>query len=218
VTASVALAPVITRRTAVSVLGLHGLKQRWLADTVRNGLGRSSAAWFAVGTCTSSEDRHATLAACIYHALGLTVVADLASRTAPAGYRALFESHPDQLPAILAFSDEPTGREAWRRYRWVGPPTPAVTAPYTKVERAGRTAGPWRRPRLFVPGLGELALIERKLDLYPLANGDVRLVYAEDDDTLVATVDTKLARFCSAVADLAEAGLFPDQALAGQGQ
>jgi hypothetical protein len=218
VTASSALAPAVTLPAAAGFLGLHGLKQRWLADTVRDGLRRGSAAWFGLYARAPGEERHATLAACVYHALGLTVVADLAARTAPGGYRALFESHPDQLPAILVFSDEPSGREAWRRYLWVGPPEPTLTAPYTKEERAGRMAGPWRRPWLFVPDLAELALIERRLDRYQLANGAARLVYAEDDDTPPTTVDTKLARFCGAVADMAEASLFPDRAPAGKGR
>lgn len=215
-TASVALAPAVNQCMTVAVLGLHGLKQRWLDDTVCNGLRRGSAAWFAVGECTPGEDRHTTLAACVYHALGLSVAADMASRTAPGGYLALFESRPDQLPVILAFSDEPTGREAWRRYRWAGAPSPSLTAPYTKVERAGRTAGPWSRPRLFAPDLAELARIERELDLYPFTNGGARLVYAEDDDAPAAAVDTKLARFCGMVAGLAEAGLFRGQVPAGQ--
>lgn len=211
-TAGVALATAVTQRTAAAVLGLHGVKQRWIDDTVRNGLRRGSAAWFAVAECSPDEDRHATLATCVYHALGLSVVGDLISRTAPGGYLALFESRPDQLPAILAFCDEPTGREAWRRYRWVGPPSPALTVPYTKVERAGRMAGPWDRPRLFAPGLAELARVERELDRHPLANGGARLVYAENDDAPAAAANTKLARFCGMVADLAEAGLFGGRA------
>jgi hypothetical protein len=208
VSVSVAVAPVAAQRAPAGLLGLHGLKRRWLAAAVRDGLQRDSAAWFAVGERTSDEERHATLAACVYHALGLTVAGDLASRTAPGGYQALFESHPDQLPAILAFGDEPSGREAWRRYRWVGPPTAGVTAPYTKVERAGRTAGPWRRPRVFAPGLAELAQIERTLDRGRPSSGSARLVRATGDDTPTAIVDTKLARFCCAVADLAGSGLF----------
>lgn len=215
-TADAALSTAAAPRTAVAVLGLHGVKRRWIGDTVRHGLRRGSAAWFAVAESTPDEDRHATLATCVYHALGLGVVGDLISRTAPGGYLALFESRPGLLPAILAFGDEPTGQEAWRRYRWAGPPSPALTVPYTKVERAGRTAGPWSRPRLFAPGPAELARVERELDRHPLANGGARLVYAEHDDAPAAAADTKLARFCALVAGLAEASLFGDRAAAGQ--
>lgn len=217
-TASLAVAPMGAQPASASLLGLHGLKQRWLSDTVRDGLRRDSAAWFALRARSCAEEWQATVAACVYHALGLTVVADLASRTAPGGYLALFEAHPDQVPAILAFCDEPSSREIWRRYRWLGPPASARTAPYTKVQRAERTVGPWHRPLLFTPGLAELARIERGLDRRRLAAGNPRLVVETDEDPPVQIIDTKLARFCAAVGGLAEASLFAHQTQADQAQ
>ena len=129
---------------------------------MHDGLCRSSAAWFALAAGTTVAQRRATLGACVFHALGLTVAADLAARTAPDGYRTFFEDHPDQRPAILAFADEPTGREVWRRYFWAGPAAPGPTAPYTKVERAGRTAGPWPARAVFAPDLAALGRVERR--------------------------------------------------------
>lgn len=200
--------PAPVRPEATRLVGLHGLKRRRLESTVRDGLCRPSAAWFEIGSRRAPADLRATLSACVYHALGLSVVAELAEQTRPGGYAAWFRAHSGELPAVLAFPDRPTGDEIWRRYLWVGSTAPGRTAVYTKVARAGRTAGPWWRPRVFVVRHGTIARLEGELDRVPLAHRDTRLALAEDDAP-TTVVDTKLARFCGALADSIGAALFP---------
>jgi hypothetical protein len=59
---------------------------------------------------------------------------------------------------------------------------------------------------VFLPDLDALDRIERALDRAPQRHGDTRLALAEHDQP-VATVDTKLAGFCDALAGLAGAAL-----------
>jgi hypothetical protein len=120
-----------------TVTAIHGLKRRWIGTTVREGLIRPSAAWFAVGTGCTSAELSRTAAAALYMAIGRARQNELSA----AGSWEVLESllaDVDQAPALLVFSYQPTGKEIWRRYLWPGD-AGGPTAPYTKVQRAGGT-------------------------------------------------------------------------------
>jgi hypothetical protein len=125
----------------VACLAVHGMKRRWAAATVRDGLTRESAAWFVQPAGADDAGLERTLAAAAFLALAPATRTRLAAATGAGAYREFFARAGDLLPALLLFSDEPTGQETWHRYLWPGPPGPGSTYPYTKVARAGRQVG-----------------------------------------------------------------------------
>jgi hypothetical protein len=127
----------VSGHDAPVVRGVHGMKRRWADSTVRRGLDRPSAAWFLLPhTC---HGLRATLASTVYLALGPAVCDALCEEPCDGRYTAFFRASPELLPAVLVFADAPTGSETLHRYLWLGGRQSSLTAPYTKVERAGRT-------------------------------------------------------------------------------
>jgi hypothetical protein len=123
------------------MLAVHGMKRRWAEATIRDGLVRDSAAWFVLPAGTADIRFERTLAAALFLALAPTTRARLAAMTDPGAYDEFFGEVEGLMPALLLFSDEPTGLEEWHRYVWPGPPGPGTTGAYTKVARARRQVG-----------------------------------------------------------------------------
>lgn len=190
------------------VLGVHAMKQRWALETRRDGLVRSSAAWFLVDAATTDDELVSTLAAAVHLGLGTATCERLAELSAPGGYARLFASDPLLLPVVLCFADQPTGRETTHRYRWLGPPASGRTAPYTKAERAGRTVPADAAAITLEVGLTDVVEIERSLDRRGAGPGPARLIArVEAGVPSVPPVVSKLAWFCLATAELLWAGV-----------
>lgn len=116
---------------------LRGEKERWLKTTLQHGLRRPSAAWFSA----PSEEllTIGTAAAAVFLALAPRGRAQLSASRRDDSFTRAFHSDPGLLPALVRFRDKPNGDETWRQYQWDAGSLAAVTAPYTKVARAGRT-------------------------------------------------------------------------------
>lgn len=192
----------------MTTIGLHAMKRRWLADTRRDGLCRDSAAWFLTTPPAWRAEGLPTTAAAVYLALSPAARRRLCAEAEPGAYVRLFRAEPDLLPALAAFADRPTGRETLHRYRWRAAAGGAVTAPYTKVARAGRTVGGggWHTVQL---GPDDVGRIEADLDRRPAAAGwyqEADLLERVECDRAGAHSPspsprpTKLGEFCLAAA------------------
>lgn len=126
----------------MTVLGIHGLKQRWVADTLRSGLVRQSAAWFVTSGSSWSAHATATMSAAVYLALSPRIRQLLTTEAGDhTGYQRTFRRQPELLPALVIFADQPAPTDVFHRYLWLGA-GPAPTEPYTKVERSRRVVRP----------------------------------------------------------------------------
>jgi hypothetical protein len=193
----------------MTILGLHGVKRRWVETTVAHGLWRDSAAWFLTPPGSGHPELDATVAAAVYLALGPATRARLVAHTVPGRYTDIFEREPGLLPDLIFFEDRPTGRETLHRYVWRHPAAPSLTAPYTKVARAGRDVT-LRDTRVWIHrgDVEQFAAIEHHVDETPGPDSwwhDPGLLYrVEPRDPASHTPDalhhTKMGAVCWAVA------------------
>ncbi|MEW2167472.1 hypothetical protein AB0912_31385 [Streptomyces sp. NPDC007084] len=176
---------------------LRGEKARWLHQAVQNGLRRPSAAWFS--SATPDLTSRATAGAAVHLALASRGRAQLLSGRSRDQFTRVFHQDRGLLPALILFWDHPTGAEAWHRYHWTGPAA-APTAPYTKVERAGRTVDLDRaQVRLARATLDDIAHVEASLPDHdhPRWWGEPLLKRATADGRPSGdTAQTRLAVFC----------------------
>jgi hypothetical protein len=184
-------------------VALHGMKQRWRDITMRDGLTRPSAAWFLLDPSTNGEELLTTLAVTVYLALGVTTCELLSTAREPGAYTRFFAANSGLLPTIIRFLDQPDGNEPLDRYLWLGPPTRAVTAPYTKTSRAGRTVTRWVEPVLAEVDLSTVAALEGHLDRGGPQSRPARLIHKLPVGGRLREgrpLDTKVGHFCLTVA------------------
>jgi len=193
--------------TGTGALGLHATKIRWEQPTLAGGLVRPSAAWFMIDDSFGPVNGPATWAAAVYLALGPSGRAALAQQP-DASASDVFATRPDLLPVLLVFHDEPTGDEIRHRYLWFGPRLrSAPTAPYTKVERAGRrVAGPLRvRTRLAV-SVPDTAHAEQRIAIARSGWGDheppLARVPADGWDRVEVGAATRVSALCEGLGEL----------------
>jgi hypothetical protein len=200
----------------MTVLGLHGVKRRWVEQTVASGLRRDSAAWFLIPPGLTGAELDATFAAAVYLALAPATRARLIADPVPGHYGEVFEREPELLPDLIFFGDRPTGRETLHRYQWQQPPAPVPTVPYTKVARAGREVtlhdtSTW----VYRGDARQIAAIEQQVDEAPEPDlwwRDPSLLRrVEPGDPLAQAAQalhhTKIGAVCWAVARLVRAAV-----------
>jgi hypothetical protein len=198
----------------MTVLGLHGVKRRWVEQTAADGLRRDDAAWFLTPLRPGDPELDATVAAAVYLALAPATRARLVAKAIPGRYGRLFDREPELLPDLIFFWDRPTGRETLHRYVWQHPPVPSPTVPYTKVARAGRTVtlrdtGLW----IHRGDVQQLVAVEPQVDSAPGPEpwwrdpGLLRRVEATDPVATAtgALYGTKIGAVCWAVARVVRA-------------
>lgn len=183
----------MTRR----VPALRGEKARWLDQAVRDGLRRPSAAWFS--SATPDLTSRATTGAAVHLALAAQGRAQLLAGRSRDQFTRVFHQDRGLLPVLILFWDHPTGAETWHRYHWTGPAA-GLTAPYTKVERAGRSVDLGRADiQLARATLDDVARVEAELpddDHLQWWSEPVVKRTTTDDRPSGRTAGTRLAVFC----------------------